>query len=118
MKRLLALFLTVSFALMLSCNEEEAVPSNDLGTKSATVLTNVSTIYRVESNALWTTTLNQLQVLTKFTVTAQTTITLDGSRVPLSHLRPGYKVRIDYYTINCQAVLPCNVALRVVAISR
>lgn len=119
MKKLLALF--VILTMLLSCAEEENLPVlQEVQTKNtSTLLINNSTVYKVENNAVWTASLNELQVLTKFSVTPETTIQLNGQPAHLSQLRPGFTVRIDYYRNNmCSSPLPCYVAVRINARSR
>lgn len=73
---------------------------------------NKSTIYKVEKDALWTTTMNQLQVITKHCVTRTTRIYLDNKPVGLSQLKPGLRVVIQFRTD------PCNTAILIKAYSR
>ena len=73
---------------------------------------NRSTVYKVEiyedSNtaeligALYTTTLNNLQVITKHCVTRQTRILLNGKPAKLSELRRGYKVIVYFRDDRCK----------------
>jgi adenylate kinase len=73
---------------------------------------NKSTIYKVERDAIWTTSLNMLQVITKHCVTNTTKIYLDGKPTRLSDLKPGMPVVI-YYRND-----PCKTAVLVRAYSR
>ena len=125
MQKLLTVMLSIMLIWMISCSDEEALTSKEkeVQTKSTTqgsvLLINNSIIYRLEPSALWTTSLNQLQVLTKFTITPQTIIFLDGTRVGLNQLRPSYRVRVEYFEENqCYAPLRCLTAVRVFAFSR
>lgn len=122
MKKLLNLLLFAIAVTIMSCSQEDEVAPKQVETKStdlSRLLLNKSTVYRVETNALWTTTLNQLQVITRFTVTPSTTITLDGAPAKLVHLKPGYRVLV-YYTNNpaCFSILPCYTAVVIHASSR
>ena len=73
---------------------------------------NRSTVYKVEiyedSNtaelvgALYTTTLNNLQVVTKHCVTGHTRIFLNDKPAKLSELRRGYKVVVDFRDDKCK----------------
>lgn len=100
--------------LSSSSTEDKAADSG-----SGKYLINKSTIYMVEKDAVWTTTLNMLQVITKFTVTNQTLIYLDGKPAKLLQLRPGFKVTIYYYIDqNCIGVSGCYTAVRILAYSK
>jgi hypothetical protein len=66
---------------------------------------NKSTVYKVESGALYTTTLNQLQVITKHCVTINTRIYLDDKPVDLRALKPGFKVIVQYKGDLCKTAV-------------
>ncbi|MEO0294010.1 MAG: hypothetical protein ABIN61_07310 [candidate division WOR-3 bacterium] len=75
-------------------------------------LVNRSTVYKIEiyqnpSNsgvigALYTTTFNNLQVITKHCVTKNTKIYLNDQPAKLSDLRPGYKVIVNFINDDCK----------------
>ena len=66
---------------------------------------NRSTIYKIERGALWTTSLNMLQVITKHCVTNTTRIFLDERPATLYDLKPGMKVVVHYKTDACKTAV-------------
>ena len=66
---------------------------------------NRSTVYKVERGALWTTSLNMLQVITKHCVTNTTQIYLDNRPARLFDLKPGYPVVVTYRNDSCKTAL-------------
>src|SRR4030042_4208874 len=89
---ILSVMCIILLALSFSCdsiNQEEKQVSVNSSTEDkastgpAKYLINNSTIYEVEKDAVWTTTLNMLQVITRFAVTNQTVIYLDGKPAKL-----------------------------------
>lgn len=66
---------------------------------------NKSTVYKVEKGALYTTTLNQLQVITKHCVIATTKIYLDNKPADLFDLKPGFRVVVQFKNDNCKTAI-------------
>lgn len=121
MKKLIPI-IAVIMLCALSCEKSEMPdPQVKNVSKSADVtklLINKSTIYRVGENALWTTTLNQLQVITKFNITSTTRIYLNNKPAQLGELKRGYRVTIYYYEDTlCASALPCLTAVIIYAYS-
>jgi hypothetical protein len=106
------LFLTIAAAIL-------GLTTTLAQTGDVTVLKiNHSTIYKVEPSAIWTTTLNMAQVITRFRVTPATEILLNNRPAKLAELKPGFKVTIYYYdNPKCANIIGCNVAVRIFAFS-
>lgn len=118
MKKLMYLLFAVALLSLTMCQKEQTGKSKLLKEDVTNLLINKSTIYKVEKAALWTTTLNQLQVITKFIVTSSTQIYLNDKPATLSQLKPGFKVIIYYYiSPNCTSTGGCNIAVKILAYS-
>jgi len=132
MKKIIFFILSVMCIILLafsfSCDsinqgeKESSVNStadDKADTGPAKYLINNSTIYKVEKDAVWTTTLNMLQVITRFAVTGQTEIFLDGKPAKLEQLKPGFRVTIYYYINPAgMSIIGSNIAVRIAAYSK
>jgi hypothetical protein len=95
MKKLMYLFFAMALLGFTMCQKEQTEPLNNK-LKTAQVAINNSTIYQVETSAVWTTSLNMLTILVKFNVTPATQIYLNSRPAKLSQLKPGFRVSIYY----------------------
>lgn len=118
------LLMVVTLAALLSvtaCYEEVEVTKSEVQTKAgAQLLVNNSTIFRLdEPSFVWTTSLNQFQVLTGFRTIGATIITLNGRRATFEELKKGDIVCIFYTNdTGCDPGLICRTAHRIIASRR
>jgi hypothetical protein len=128
MRKLLVFMTMAALLSVTACYDEADVAKPEVQTKAATpqFLVNNSTIFRVDlingpalQGAVWTTSINELQVLTRFTVTPATVISLNGRLAPLGALKAGDVVCIFYTNDpNCMTGLICRTAHRIIATRR
>lgn len=97
MKKLIYLFFAMAILTLTNCQkEEQAYP---IKLKAEQIGINNSTIYKVETDALWTTSLNMLTIIVKYNVTPSTQIFLNGAPAKLYQLKPKFRVTV-YYDVN------------------
>jgi len=105
MKKLMYLFFAFVLLSFTMCQKEQTVPTEPVkNLKAAQIATNNSTIYKVETAAVWTTSLNGLTIPVKYIVTSSTQIFLNNVPAKLTQLKPGFRVTI-YYDVNTGATI-------------
>jgi hypothetical protein len=122
MKKLLMFFTMAALLSVTACYDDAEVAKPEVQTKATTprVLVNNSTIFRLdEPSFVWTTSLNQLQVITGFRTIGATMITLNGRLATFEELRAGDLVCIFYTNDSgCDPGLICRTAHRIIATRR
>jgi hypothetical protein len=97
MRKLMYLFIATAILSLTGCEKEQIdQPESSGKLKSTQIGINNSSIYKVETAALWTTSLNGLTILIKYNVSASTKIYLNYVPAKLSQLKPGFRVTVYY----------------------
>jgi hypothetical protein len=86
--------LIIGLMLLLILVTAGIISAADSG--STQYLINNSTVYKVDATSLWTTSLNNLTVITQHRVTSATQIYLNDRPAQLFDLKPGFKVTVVY----------------------